>query len=138
MVPASVIVFVRHGGRGGLRARGGIAVLQDGLRSANTSDAASVHQHLTEVDRLRWRVWNGKTTDAQLTLERIREVMPAFQGERGRGSKSPSARRLWTALHEIDRYLSSQSAWLINYAGRHGPGSRSIDTRTSPFVKTVS
>src|SRR5689334_22944253 len=79
---------------------------------------------VTEVDRLRWRVWNGKTTDAQLTLERIREVMPAFRDERGRGSKSPAARRLWTALHEIDRYLSSQSGWLVNYAERHGAGQR--------------
>src|SRR5690349_430178 len=92
---------------------------------------------VTEVDRLRWRVWNGKTTDAQLTLERIREVMPAFRDERGRGSKSPSARRLWTALHEIDRYLSSQSAWLINYAERHRAGQRvgtSITEGTANFL----
>lgn len=77
---------------------------------------------IAEVDRLHWRIWNGKATDAQLTLERIREVMPVFQGERGRGSRSPPARRLWTALHEIDRYLCSQSAWLVNYAERHRAG----------------
>src|SRR4051794_31703702 len=77
-----------------------------------------------EVDRLRWRVWNGKTSDAQLTLERICEVMPAFQDERGRGARSPSSRRLWTALREIDRYLSSQSAWLVNDAERHSAGQR--------------
>ena len=50
--------------------------------------------------------------------------MPAFQGERGRGSRSPSSRRLWTALREIDRYLTSQSAWLVNYAERHHAGLR--------------
>src|SRR5689334_5810566 len=77
-----------------------------------------------EVDRLHWRIWNGKATDAQITLERIRELMPAFQGERGRGSRCPSSRRLWTALRELDRYLSSQSAWLVNYAERHRAGQR--------------
>src|SRR5690349_2014337 len=79
---------------------------------------------VAEVDRLHWRIWHGKASDARITLERIRELMPAFQGERGRGARSPSSRRLWTALHEIDRYLSSQSAWLINYAERHGAGQR--------------
>src|SRR5690242_1863977 len=90
-----------------------------------------------EVDRLHWRIWNGKATDAQITLERIRELMPAFQGERGRGSRCPSSRRLWTALRELDRYLSSQSAWLINYAERHGAGQRvgtSITEGTANFL----
>src|ERR687890_1610069 len=35
-----------------------------------------------------------------------------------------SSRRLWTAVREIDRYLSSQSAWLINDAERHRAGLR--------------
>jgi len=90
-----------------------------------------------EVDRLHWRVWNGKATDARITLERIRELMPAFQGERGRGARSPSSRRLWTALRELDRYLSSQSAWLVNYAERHGAGQRvgtSITEGTANFL----
>src|SRR5690349_23748772 len=50
--------------------------------------------------------------------------MPAFQGERGRGLRNPSSRRLWTALREIDRYLSGQSAWLVNDAERHRAGQR--------------
>src|SRR5690242_17854929 len=79
---------------------------------------------VAEVDRLHWRIWHGKASDARITLERLRELMPAFQGERGRGARSPSSRRLWTALHEIDRYLSSQSAWLVNYAERHRAGQR--------------
>ena len=41
---------------------------------------------------LRWRIWNGK--DAQITLERIRAVMPAFQGEQGGRKRDPSSRRL--------------------------------------------
>ena len=76
---------------------------------------------VAEVDRLHWRIWNGK--DAQITLERIRKLMPAFHGDGGR-KKDPAWRRLWTALREIDRYLSNQSAWLVNYAERHRAGLR--------------
>src|SRR3954471_11196997 len=68
---------------------------------------------------LHWRIWNGKAKDAKVTLERIRTVMPVFQGESGGLKRDPSSRRLWTALREIDRYLISQSAWLVNYAKRH-------------------
>ena len=34
---------------------------------------------IAEVDRLHWRIWNGKAKDAKLTLERIRTVMPVFK-----------------------------------------------------------
>src|SRR4051812_27905120 len=71
---------------------------------------------------LRWRIWNGKAKDAKVTLERIRAVMPAFQGEPSGRKRDPSSRRL--ALREIDRYLTSQSAWLVNYAERHRAGLR--------------
>ena len=90
---------------------------------------------VTEVDRLRWRIWNGK--DAEVTIERIRAVMPAFQGEQGGRKRDPSSRRLWTALREIDCYLTSQSAWLVNYAERHRAGLRvgtSITEGTANFL----
>ena len=91
---------------------------------------------LAEVDRLHWRIWNGKAKDAQITLERIRQVMPVFQGD-GDRKRDPSSRRLWTALREIDRYLTSQSAWLINYAERHRAGLRvgtSLTEGTANFL----
>jgi hypothetical protein len=83
---------------------------------------------------LHWRIWNGK--DAKLTLERIRQVMPVFQGQ-GDRKRDPSSRRLWTALREIDHYLTSQSAWLVNYAERHRAGLRvgtSITEGTANFL----
>jgi hypothetical protein len=86
---------------------------------------------------LHWRIWNGKAKDAQITLERIRAVMPAFQGEQGGRKRDPSSRRLWTALREIDRYLTSQSAWLVNYAERHRAGLRvgtSLTEGTANFL----
>ena len=91
---------------------------------------------VAEVNRLRWRIWNGKAKDAKVTLERIRTVMPVFQGE-GDWKRDPSSRRLWTALREIDRYLTSQSAWLVNYAERHRAGLRvgtSITEGTANFL----
>jgi hypothetical protein len=90
---------------------------------------------IAEVDRLHWRIWNGK--DAKVTLERIRAVMPVFQNEPGGRWRDPSSRRLWTALREIDRYLTSQSAWLVNYAERHRAGLRvgtSITEGTANFL----
>jgi hypothetical protein len=77
-----------------------------------------------EVERLRWRIWNGKAKDAQISIDRIRAVMPQFQGEPdGRRSGAPS-RQLWTALHALDGYLTSQSAHLVDYAERHRAGQR--------------
>ena len=84
---------------------------------------------------LHWRIWNGKAKDARITLERIRAVMPAFQGEQGGRKRDPSSRRL--ALREIDRYLTSQSAWLVNYAERHRAGLRvgtSLTEGTANFL----
>jgi hypothetical protein len=39
-------------------------------------------------------------------LEHIRDVMPAFRGEQGDRKKDPPSARLWTALREIDCYLT--------------------------------
>src|SRR3954471_315015 len=82
---------------------------------------------------LRWRIWNGK--DAKVTIERIRAVMPVFQGEQSGRKRDPSSRRL--ALREIERTLTSQSAWLVNYAERHRAGLRvgtSLTEGTANFL----
>jgi len=79
---------------------------------------------IAEVERLHWRIWNGKAKDAQISIDRIRAVMHHFQGEPdGRKSIAPS-RKLWTALQALDRYLAGQSAWLADYAERHRAGLR--------------
>jgi hypothetical protein len=79
---------------------------------------------VAEVERLHWRVWNGKAQDAQVSIDRIRAVMPCFQGDPdGRTASAPS-RKLWAALHALDGYLTNQSAWLVDYAERHRAGLR--------------
>ena len=70
-----------------------------------------------EVERLHWRIWNGKAKNARRTLDRVRNVMHVFQGERGHRTMAvPSSRKLWRALREVDTYLRGQSMRLINYA----------------------
>jgi hypothetical protein len=77
-----------------------------------------------EVERLRWRIWNGKATDARRSIDRIRRVMHAFKGERAHRITGVASRKLWTALHEIDNYLSGQSGRLVEYAAPHRAGLR--------------
>src|SRR3954462_15159907 len=92
---------------------------------------------VAEVERLHWRIWNGKAKDARVTIERIREVMHVFKGERRHRTGAVPSRKLWHALHAVDTYLSSQSAWLVNYAERHRAGLRvgtSITEGTANFL----
>ena len=77
-----------------------------------------------EVERLRWRLWNGKAQDARLSLDQIRAVMHHFRGEPdGRRSVTPS-RKLWTALQALDGHLLGQSDRLVDYGERHRAGLR--------------
>ena len=71
---------------------------------------------VTEVERLHWRIWNGKAKNAQRTFACIRKVMHLYKGERGHRNRGVASRKLWHALHEIDKYLRSQSERLVNYA----------------------
>ena len=92
---------------------------------------------VAEVERLHWRIWNGKAKDAQVTIERIRKVMHVFKGEHSHRWGNVPSRKLWHALHAVDAYLSSQSTWLVNYAERHRAGLRvgtSITEGTANFL----
>ena len=77
-----------------------------------------------EVERLHWRIWNGNATNAGKSIDRIRAVMHHFQGEPGNQRSIAPSRKLWTALHALDGYLTGQSDWLVNYAERHRAGQR--------------
>jgi hypothetical protein len=79
---------------------------------------------VAEVERLHWRLWNGKATNARISIDRIRAVMHQFKGEAGTRKSIAPSRKLWTALHALDGYLTGQSDWLINYAERHRAGLR--------------
>ena len=92
---------------------------------------------VAEVERLHWRIWNGKAKNAQRSIKRIRKVMHVFKGEHSQGAKGVASRKLWHALHAIDKYLRGQAAWLVNYAKRYRAGLRvgtSITEGTANFL----
>jgi hypothetical protein len=92
---------------------------------------------VAEVERLRWRIWNGKAKNAQRSIDRIRKVMHVFKGEHGRHTKGVPSRVLWSAPHEVDSYLRGQSVWLVNYAERYRADLRvrtSITEGTANFL----
>jgi hypothetical protein len=92
---------------------------------------------VAEVERLHWRIWNGKAKNAQRSINRIREVMHVFKGEHSQGVKGVASRKLWHALRAIDQYLRGQAAWLVNYAERFRAGERvgtSITEGTANFL----
>jgi hypothetical protein len=92
---------------------------------------------VAEVERLHWRIWNGKAKNAQCSIKRIRKVMHVFKGEHSRSGKGVASRKLWHALHAVDKYLSGQAAWLVNYAKRYRSGLRvgtSVTEGTANFL----
>jgi hypothetical protein len=94
------------------------------LSSDGPERAAAKTVIVETVERLRWRLWNGKAQNARLSLDQIRAVMHHFRGEPdGRRSVTPS-RKLWTALQALNDYLVGQSDWLVNYGERHRAGQR--------------
>jgi len=95
-----------------------------GLSADNAARVAAKAVIVEEVERLHWRLWNGKAKDAQISIDRIRAVMHHFQGEQGERKSIAPSRKLWTALHALDGYLTGQSDWMVNYAERHRAGLR--------------
>ena len=96
----------------------------DKLSFDDPGHAAAKAVIVEEVERLRWRLWNGRAKDAKRSVDRIRAVMHRFRGEPGgRGSVAPS-RKLWTALRALDGYLVGQSDRLVDYGERHRAGLR--------------
>ena len=92
---------------------------------------------VAEVERLHWRIWNGKAKNAQRSIKRIRRVMHVFKGETSQSAKGVASRKLWHALHAVDKYLRGQAAWLVNYAKRFRAGERvgtSITEGTANFL----
>src|SRR4051812_2390134 len=66
-----------------------------GLLSEGPERAAAKAVIVAEVERLRWRLWNGKAKDAKLSIDRIRAVMHHFRGDPGsRRSIAPSRKLL--------------------------------------------
>ena len=108
-----------------------------GLLADNARRVQAKAVIVEEVERLRWRIWNGKAKNAKRSIDRIRKVMHVYKRERSPHTNSTPSRRLWHALHNIDEYLRGQSSWLVNYARRYRAGLRvgtSITEGTANFL----
>ena len=109
----------------------------DGLVASDSARAAAKAVIVAEVERLHWRIWNGKAKHARKSIDRIRPVMHLFRGERDRRKSIAPSRKLWTALRVLNKYLTGRSTWLVNYAERHRAGLRvgtAITERTANFL----
>jgi hypothetical protein len=95
-----------------------------GLSADDPAGVAAKAVIVAEVERQHWPLWNGKAKDAQISIDRIRAVMHHFHGEQGQRKSIAPSRKLWTALHALDGYLTGQSDWLINCAERYRAGLR--------------
>ena len=98
--------------------------IANGLPADDPAQAAAKAVIVEEVERLRWRIWNGKAQNAQVSINRIRVDMHHFKGQLDGWRSNAPSRKLWTALHALDGYLIGQSAWMVNYAERHRAGLR--------------
>src|SRR3954463_13159063 len=95
-----------------------------GLLSDGPERAAAKAVIVEEVERLRWRLWNGRAKDAKVSIDRIRAVMHHFRDEPGSRRSIAPSRKLWTALQVLDGYLVGQSDQLVDYGERHRAGLR--------------
>ena len=72
-----------------------------------------------EVERLHWRIWNGKAQAAQISIDRIRAVMHHFQGKPDQRRSTAPSRKLRTALRA--GRLSDQPKRLAGQLRRAAP-----------------
>ena len=68
--------------------------IASGLLADDAARMAAKAVIVDEVERLHWRLWNGKAKDAQISIDRIRAVMPHFQGEQGERKSIAPSRKL--------------------------------------------
>ena len=82
-----------------------------GLSADDPARVAAKAVIVAEVERLHWRLWNGKAKDAQISIGRIRAVMHHFQGNKGSGGPL----RLREAVDRLARtgWLSHRTERLV-------------------------
>jgi hypothetical protein len=80
-----------------------------GVSVDNPARVAAKAVIIEEVERLHWRLWNGKAKDAQITIDHIPTVMHHVRGEHGQRKPIAPSRKLWTTLHAPDGYLTGQA-----------------------------
>ena len=75
----------------------------DAILATNPGQEKAKAAIANEAERLRWRLWKGKVTNAQISIDRVHAMMRHFRGEHGRKSHAASAGKLSAALHALDK-----------------------------------
>jgi hypothetical protein len=71
-----------------------VAQAASGLSTDEPDRAKARAVIVAEVERLRWRIWNGKARNAQRSIDRIHKVMHAFKGKRRNCTRGVSSHKL--------------------------------------------
>ena len=85
---------------------------------------------VAEVERLHWRIWNGKAKNAERSIKRIRKVMHVFKGEHSQGVKGVASRKLWHELHAVVNISEAKPrGWSTMPSGTVPVCGRNVDHR---------
>ena len=89
-----------------------------------------------EVERLRWRIWNGKAKNAGRSIDRVRKVMHVYREARGHNMRSAPSHRLWHTLLDVDGYLRGRACQESRVKGRlqSQEGNQAVRRRSSRYV----
>jgi len=81
-----------------------------GLKTSVPDLPEVTEQIIAEVERLRWRLWNGKPNAVEKTIEKIRQLVKTKR----KPSKTPLPRQPWnglmTGLFFLQKYTAGQEA----------------------------
>ena len=79
---------------------------------------------VTEVERLHWRIWNGKAKNAGKSIGPYPRSGCIISGASGQPEIDRAVAKALGGLTGAEQCLIGQSAWLVNYAERHRAGLR--------------
>jgi hypothetical protein len=87
--------------------------IANGLSGDDPPWVAAKAAIFAEVERLHWRLWNGKAADARISIDRVQAVLYHFKGEPGTQNSIAPLRKLWAALHALAGQLRRAAPWRI-------------------------
>jgi hypothetical protein len=86
---------------------------------------------IEDLDRIKWKLWHGNTSDAQVAIE-------DFEGDlAGLETDYPNLRKFVTAAREFAVYIASNTTSLINYGERYRSGERISSAFAEATVNAV-
>ena len=108
-----------------------------GLKTSVPDLPKVTEQIINEVERLRWRLWNGKPNAVKRAIEAIRPLVKTKR----KSTKARLPRQPWsglmTGLFFLQKYTAGQEAWMINYAKRHREGGRVGTSQTESAANSL-